>query len=129
MLGEIGQRHRPGVIDEHVNGAVGVYSELRHVEHIVLLGHVSDNISRFATGGLDLVNDGLELLLVARGEDDLAAQLGGALRGQQAEAAGRAGDDYHLALYIVFLDVVALVIHQLFCLQSWFSWHICQTLC
>ena len=45
MLTEKGQRHRPGVVNKHIDPAVGIYREFSHCENIVLFRHVCYDVA------------------------------------------------------------------------------------
>ena len=112
MLTEKGQRHRPGVVNKHIDPAVGIYREFSHCENIVLFRHVCYDVAGLTARRLDLRHGLLQLLFAACRQNDLAAHLCGSLCSQLAEAAGGAGDNNDLAFHVVFLNVIALV-----CLQ------------
>ena len=93
MIGEEGERHDPRVVDEHVDGGVGVDGQGGEPGHLHPVGHVGAAMDRLASGRPDGGRDRFGPLGVDVGDDD-ARPLGADLLGHQsAEAAGGARDD------------------------------------
>ena len=93
LLGEVaGEADDAGVVERHVQPAVGSDGALDHRGGLRLVRHVAGDADRLVTGRGQLGGRGVEGVGVDVGEHDSGARLGERLRGGQPDAGAGTGD-------------------------------------
>ena len=97
MVGEVGQRHHSGVVDQDVDGAELVDRRLSRGLELRQVGHIDDLRDALTAGGPDSVGHLPDALGVDVDGDHLGPAGGALLGDESAEAAGGPADDDDLA--------------------------------
>ncbi|EGE58033.1 hypothetical protein RHECNPAF_3500087 [Rhizobium etli CNPAF512] len=100
-LGERGEHHDTGIVDEHVDAAEGGFRGIEHATHGVRIADIGFRGQRLATGLLDLPGEVLGRRGIAGIVDDDGKTVSGeALGNRRADTAGSAGNQCDLAALV-----------------------------
>src|SRR3982750_2677368 len=85
-----------GIIDPSIKSSEPPDRFVGDVLHVVKIGDIAGNVTRLATGGIDLVRDAAQRLFISRIEDETRTAFRSHPRGYQSDTGGRASNNHCL---------------------------------